>query len=153
MEAKESLIKLTKALIEVAIPIQKQILLDLLIGKVSNGISENNWEELETFGIGEAHDEEYWINLIDAAFEQGYVKTKPAKSNNYTISPTGKKFLKKPTSFILEDEDDFKGIAHDGGIDELVKEALGERITSEVKASPKTKQQIKLIRAIDRKIA
>lgn len=153
MEVKESLIKLIKGLTEIADPIQKEVLLDFLVGKESHAITENKYEELETFGIGETHDEEYWINLIDAAFEQGYIKTKPTKSNNYIVSPVGKKFLKKPTSFILDDEDDFKGIAQDGGIDEIVKEALGERITSEIKASPKTKQQIKLIRAIDRKIA
>lgn len=154
MEAKDSLVKLIKALLEVAAPIQKQTLLEFLTGKESNNITENKWEELETFGIGESHDEEYWITLIDAAFEQGYVKTKPAKSDNYVASPLGKKFAKKPSSFIIEEEEeDFKGIPQDGGIDELVQAALGERISSEVKASPKTKQQIKLIRAIDRKIA
>ena len=62
-------------------------------------------------------------------------------------------FKKALKNKIEEEEEDFKGIPQDGGIDELVQAALGERISSEVKASPKTKQQIKLIRAIDRKIA
>lgn len=153
MEAKESLVKLIKALIEIASPIQKQILIDFLLGKESRSIIEYKLEELETFGIGDAHDDEYWINIIDAAFEQGYIKTKPTKSNDYITTPAGKKFVKKPTSFIIEDEEDFKGITPEGGIDELVKEALVEKVGSETKASPKTKQQIKLIRAIDRKMA
>lgn len=153
MEAKESLVKLIKALIEIAVPIHKQTLLDFLSGKENRDIVENKWDELETFGIGEAHDDDFWIILIDAAFEQGYIKSKPAKSDSYLATSAGKKYVKKPTSFKIDDEDEFKGISSDGGIDELVKAALGEKVSSESKASPKTKQQIKLIRAIDRKIA
>ena len=76
MEAKESLQKLVTALLEAQMPIPRQTLIEFLTGKESGETSALKLDEMESFGIGEAHDEDFWANIIDAAYEKGYLKEK-----------------------------------------------------------------------------
>lgn len=156
MDARESLVKIIKALLEIGQPVSRQILTDYLVGKESREIEELRLDDKETYGIGDAHDDDYWTTIIDKAFESGYLKLKPAKSDNITASTEGKKFAKKPTSFVIDEEEDAPS-ENIGGLEDLedfivqIPNCGGDK--SEQTASTKTKQQIKLIHAIDRKIA
>lgn len=156
MDAKESLVKIIKAIIEIGQPVPRQLLTDYLIGKESREIEELGLYDNETYGIGDAHDEDYWTTIIDKAFECGYLKLKPSKSGKLTASKEGKKFVKKPTSFMIDEEEE----ATDENLtglrdleDLMVDIPSADANGLEQKASAKTKQQIKLIHAIDRKIA
>ena len=93
MDAKESLIKIIKALSEIEQPVPRQILIDYLTGKESREIEELGLYDNETYGIGDAHDEDYWTTIIDKAFESGFLKLKTAKSNKLAPSKEGKKFV------------------------------------------------------------
>ena len=70
MEAKESLIKVLKALQELDRPIARQSLIDFLAGKETEESIKGNWDDMETYGIGDTHEEEYWNTVIDAAIEK-----------------------------------------------------------------------------------
>ena len=156
MDAKESLIKIIKALLEIGQPVPRQILIDYLAGKESREIDELGLYDNDTYGIGDAHDEDYWMAVIDKAFERGYLKLKPAKSNKLAPSKEGKKFVKKPESFIIDDEEEATDENLTGleDLEDLIVQIPNtEADNAEQKASAKTKQQIKLIHAIDRKIA
>ncbi len=154
MEAKDSLVKLVKAMLEIGAPMSRQALIDFLTGKENRQEEESRYSEMETFGCGDNHDEDYWNMVITAALKEGYMKNKTVKSENFIPTPAGKKFMRKPISFVIEEEDDIEGnISADSGIDELVKLAQSEKIRIETMASERTKQQIKLIQAIDRHIA
>ena len=145
MDAKESLVKIIKALSEIGQSVPRQILTDYLTGKESRDIEELGLYDNDTYGIGDTHDEDYWTNIIDKAFESGYLKLKPAKSNKLAPSKEGKKFAKKPTSFIVDGLEDLEDL--------IVQIPNPETDNAGQKASAKTKQQIKLVHAIDRKIA
>jgi len=156
MDAKESLIKIIKSLLEIGQPVSRQVLTDYLTGKESREIEELGLDDNETYGIGDAHEEDYWTTIIDKAFESGYLKAKPSKSDKLTASKEGKKFAKKPTPFMVDEEEE----ATDENLsglrdleDLMVDIPSGDANSPEQKASTKTKQQIKLIHAIDRKIA
>lgn len=153
MEAKDSLVKIVKALTEIGSPVTRQMLNDFLVGKATREMEEQHLDDLETFGIGDTHDDDYWAGIIDAAYEQGYLKSKPAKSETIAVSTTGKKFAKKPTSFEIGDEEDPSAQLDDDGLDALVQMAQNDHMTSENVKSVRTKQQIKLIQAVDRKLA
>lgn len=156
MDAKESLIKIIKALLEIGQSVPRQILIDYLAGKESREIEELGLYDNDTYGIGDAHDEDYWMAVIDKAFERGYLKLKPAKSNKLAPSKEGKKFVKKPESFIIDDEEEATDENLTGleDLEDLIVQIPNtEADNAEQKASAKTKQQIKLIHAIDRKIA
>ena len=156
MDAKESLIKIIKALLEIGQPVTRQILTDYLMGKESREIAELGLDDNETYGIGDAHEEDYWTIVIDKAFESGYLKAKSAKSDNLTVSKEGKKFAKKPTAFMIDEEEEAtdENLSGLNDLEDLMADLPNADPNSpEQKASAKTKQQIKLIHAIDRKIA
>lgn len=155
MDSKDTLIKLLKALLELKDPIKRQPFLDFVTGRETSETEENLWDEMETYGIADSHDAEYLSSLIDAAFSAGYIKRKPAKRDSFIITPAGKRFLKKPVSFELKDEEEIAGelTSRDEGLDDILGSVVTTPVSCENIASPKTKLQIKLIHAIDRKIA
>lgn len=154
MEASDSLVKIIKALLEISKPIGRQHLTDFLTGKETRELEEMKLDDMETYGCGDSHDEDYWNMVLDAALQGGYIKSKTTKTENFVPTPAGKKFAKKPGSFEIDDEEDATGgMDSDSSLAELVMMAQNERMSAEYTASPRTQQQIKLIRAIDRKIA
>ena len=156
MDAKESLVKIIKALVEIGEPVSRQLLTDYLMGKESREIEELGLYDNETYGIGDAHDEDFWMAIIDKAFECGYLKLKTSKSEKLTPSKEGKKFAKKPTPFMIDEEEEATAESISGleDLEDLIVQMPNtESDDAEQKASAKTKQQIKLIHAIDRKIA
>lgn len=156
MDAKQTLIIALKALVEIKLALPKNIFVDLLMGKENKNIQENGLDETDAFGSGEGRDEEFWHTLLDAAVTAGYMKYKTVKAQNIGITPAGKKYVKNPEPFeIKEEEEDFNGDIKDDGIDDIVNSALKEKnqTTSKNLSSTRTRQQIKIIQAIDRKIA
>ncbi|MBQ2457751.1 MAG: hypothetical protein II275_06310, partial [Bacteroidaceae bacterium] len=155
MDAKQTLIIALNALVEVKNALPKNTFVDLLMGKGNKEIEENGWDEAEAFGAGEGRDEEFWHNLLEKAIEAGYIKIKAVKSQSISITPAGKKYLKKPEPFEIKEEEEFSEDIKEDGIDDIVNSALKEKSQSAQKSSssPRTRQQIKIIQAIDRKIA
>ncbi len=155
MEAKESLQKLATAMLEAQMPIPRQTLIEFLTGKESNETSEMRLDEMESFGIGDSHDEDYWANLIDAAYERGYLKEKSTRNDALVLSAEGKKFQKKPVSFVISDEDEDSSMPDDNAssVDDIISMTNTGRTAPRTGATSGHAQQfIKLIRAIDRKI-
>ena len=154
MEAKESIVKLIKALLEIEKPVPRQLLIDYMMGRRSRQIEEYELSDHDTFGVGETHDEDFWSTIIDAAYEGGLLKQMATKNNDLTPTATGKKFAKKPTSFILPDDESINESETDvPEIDSLLEQAQTDRSSATQIASPHAKQQIKLITAVDRHIA
>lgn len=154
MEAKESIVKLIKSLQEIDRPVQRQLLIDYLMGRRSRQIEEYELFDKETYGIGETHDEDFWSSIIDAAYEGGLLKQVASKNNALTPTAAGKKFAGRPTSFIIPDDEPINESVSDvPEIDSLLELAQKDRSATAGFASPHAKQQIKLITAVDRHIA
>ncbi|MBR6031984.1 MAG: hypothetical protein IKP36_08515 [Bacteroidaceae bacterium] len=154
MEAKESIVKLIKALLEIERPAPRLLLIDYMMGRRSRQIEEYKLSDYETFGIGETHDEDFWSTIIDAAYEGGLLKQIATQNNELTPTPAGKKFAKKPSSFTIPDDESITETeSDDPEIDSLLEQAQHDRSAAVQIASPHAKQQIKLITAIDRHIA
>lgn len=154
MEAKEAIVKIIKALLDIDEPTQRQLLIDYLMGRRSRQIEELGLSDKETFGIGESHDEDYWSTVIDAAYEGELLKQMASKKNALMPTTAGKKFAKKPQSFIISDDEAIGETESDvPEIDSILAQAQKEHQTSSSVASPQAKRHIKLITAIDRHIA
>jgi superfamily II DNA helicase RecQ len=154
MEAKEPIVKLIKALLEIDIPLQRQLLIDYMMGRRSRQIEEYGLSDKETYGIGETHDEDFWSMIIDAAYEGGLLKQMVTKNNALIPTAAGKKFSKKPSSFVIPDDESINENEPDvPEIDSLLEQAQKDRTIAGHSVSPLAKQQIKLITAIDRHIA
>lgn len=150
------LLTILKALLEVKSSLSRTLLIDLLMGKESKEIEELHLDETEAFGTGEEHDEDLWNTILDAATEAGYLKTKGVRTQKFTITPAGKKFVKAPETFtVSEEEEDLKNSTQVDSLVNLVASTMNEKLNAAqgMSTSPHTKRQIRLIQAIDRKIA
>lgn len=154
MEAKEPIVKLIKALVEINMPAQRQLLIDFLTGRRSRQIEEYELFDREYFGIGETNDEDFWATIIDTAYENGLIKQMVTKKNALVPTASGKKFIKKPKSFTIPDDESINETEPDvPELDSILEQAHRERQEAGHTVSPLAKQQIKLITAIDRHIA
>lgn len=154
MEAKEPIVKLIKALVEINMPAQRQLLIDFVMGRKSRQIEEYELFDRETYGIGETNDEDFWSSIIDVAYENGLIKQMVTKKNALMPTAVGKKFAKKPKSFVIPDDESITETETEvPEIDSLLEQAQSDRQIAGHTVSQLAKQQIKLITAIDRHIA
>ena len=154
MEAKEPIVKLIKALLEIDMPAQRQLLVDFMLGRRSRQIEEYSLPDKDSFGIGETYDEDFWSTIIDTAYENGFLKQMVTKKNALIPTAAGKKFAKKPKSVSLPDDESLGENDTDvSEIDSLLEQAQHDRLIAGHSVSELAKQQIKLITAIDRHIA
>lgn len=151
MDVKESAAKVIKALVEIGEPIPRQTLTDFVQGRKSHAIEEQELDELDTYGIGEAIDEDILAQAIDAAIEAGYIKQKSTRKNELAHTAAGKKFAKKPTPLEIQDGDELGSIDKDR-VEDVELDPLEEMMKID-HTSQHTKHQIRLIQAIDRKVA
>ncbi|MBO7118925.1 MAG: hypothetical protein J6W03_01235 [Bacteroidaceae bacterium] len=154
MEAKDPIVKLIKALVEINMPAPRQLLIDFLMGRRSRQIEEYELFDKEYFGVGETNDEDYWATIIDTAYENGLIKQMVTKKNALMPTATGKKFAKKPKSVTIPDDESISETESDvPEIDSILEQAQAENPVNGHTVSQLAKQQIKLITAIDRHLA
>jgi hypothetical protein len=154
MEAKEPIVKLIKALLEINMPAQRQLLIDFMMGIRSRQIEEYELFDKEYFGVGETNDEDFWATIIDIAYENGLLKQMVTKKNALVPTAAGKKFAKRPKSFTIPDDEAITETETDvPEIDSILEQAQKDRLMAGHTVSPLAKQQIKLITAIDRHLA
>ena len=154
MEAKEPIVKLIKALLEINMPAQRQLLIDFMMGRRSRQIEEYELFDKEYFGVGETNDEDFWATIIDTAYENGLLKQMVTKKNALLPTASGKKFAKKPKSFTIPDDVSINEAESEvPEIDSLLEQAQMDRPINGHTVSQLAKQQIKLITAIDRHLA
>ncbi|MDE5561690.1 MAG: hypothetical protein K2J00_07845 [Bacteroidaceae bacterium] len=157
MDIQDRIAKTIAVIQEAGQGLTRELLQNILLGNVTEEIQKQEFDSLESFGIAEDMDEMDWNAIFDRAIEEGLLKIKNQKNSTLTYTPEGKKFRKKPYSVTLRDgsgEEEHDGMADadinvvvSGTVDDRHEEALSH-VTSE-----RSKRQIKLIRAIDRKIA
>jgi len=153
MEAKEPIVKLIKALLEINMPAQRQLLIDFMMGRRSRQIEYELFDK-EYFGVGETNDEDFWATIIDVAYENGLLKQMVTKKNALVPTAAGKKFAKRPKSFTIPDDEAITETETDvPEIDSILEQAQKDRLMAGHTVSPLAKQQIKLITAIDRHLA
>lgn len=122
------------------------------------GLTRNQLKELLAPAEDTAAD---WNAVFDGALEVGLLKVKNQRLGTLTYTPDGKKFRKKPYPVTLSGDSAPRTPASSGadGVDEELLMVM--RGTSENRGddsaqhvtSARSKLQLKLIRAIDRKIA
>lgn len=157
MNIQDRIVKTIIVMQEAGQGLTRELLQNILIGKETEELQALELDQLESFGIAEGMEEEDWNSIFDRAIEEGLLKVKNQKQNTLTYTPEGKKFRKKPHTIILgdgTDEEDYGGVG-DAELDAVMRTAMGDRHNESANqpTSERSKRQIKLIHAIDRKIA
>lgn len=157
MNIQDRIVKTITVILEAGQGLTREQLQNILQGNETEELQSLELDQLESFGIAEGTDEEDWNAIFDRAIEEGLLKIKNQKQNTLTYTPEGKKYKKKPYAVILgdgSDDEDYGGVG-DAELDAVVSGAVSDRHNdaSAHVTSERSKRQIKLIQAIDRKIA
>ena len=124
IEATNQLDTALKAILAIKENFRADYVEDFVMGRETEEILAHKHQELEEFGSGEDDDERIWSPLIRQAVLAGYLKKEVENYGLLKLTSEGKKFIKKPKSFmIVEDneftEEDEAGMDHDGGTSAL----------------------------------
>ena len=119
IEAKDQLVIVLNTIIAIKENFRSDYVIDFIMGRETEDILAHNHQEHELFGAGEDEDEKLWNPVIRQALIAGYLKKEVENYGLLKITSAGKKFLKKPESFmIVEDKefnDDYEGVPEQEG--------------------------------------
>jgi ATP-dependent DNA helicase RecQ len=107
VEAKDSLIAVIEAIIAVKENFKSDYIINLLLGKETSEILAHKHEELDAFGSGMGEDEKVWNAVIRQALIAGYLNKDVENYGLLKVTDAGRKFLKKPVSFKIVEDNDF----------------------------------------------
>ena len=157
MNIQDKIVKSIIVIQEAGQGLTREQLQNILVGKDSEELQTLGFDQLDSFGIAESAEEEDWNSIFDRAIEEGLLKVKNQKQHTLTYTPEGKKFRKKPHAINMGDGDEEEGFVSvgDDELDAVMRSAMSERHDDSASrlTSQRSKRQIKLIQAIDRKIA
>ena len=108
MEAQDSLCAVIEAIIAVKENFKADYIIDILLGKETSEVLAHKHEELEVFGSGMGEEEKMWNAVIRQALIAGYLSKDVENYGLLKVTPEGHKFLKKPKSFKIVEDNDFE---------------------------------------------
>jgi superfamily II DNA helicase RecQ len=157
MNIQDKIVKSIIVIQEAGQGLTREQLHNILAGKETEELQSMELDQLESFGIADGTDEDDWNAIFDRAIEEGLLKIKNQKQHTITYTPNGKKYRKKPYAINLGDgseEEEYINVSEDE-LDAVMRIAMNEKQAEAYKhiTSERSKRQIKLIQAIDRKIA
>ena len=108
VEAQDSLCAVTETIIAVKENFKQDYIIDVLLGKETSEVLAHKHEELESFGSGMGTEERIWNAVIRQALIAGYLSKDVENYGLLKVTAEGKKFLKKPKSFKIVEDNDFE---------------------------------------------
>ena len=118
VEAKENLMLVLETIIDVKENFKADYIIDILRGNEAEAVLAHKHDELEEFGAGADVEEKVWNAIINQALLAGYIDKDVENYGILKVTNEGRKFLKKPTSFKVVEDNDFdedEEMAIDGG--------------------------------------
>ena len=124
IEASKLLVIVLKTVVALKENFRSDYVIDFIMGRETEEILAHKHHEHELFGAGEDEPEKHWNPVIRQALIGGYLAKEVENYGLLKITPAGKKFIKKPESFmIVEDHEfseDYEGLGeHEGATSAL----------------------------------
>jgi ATP-dependent DNA helicase RecQ len=107
VEAQDMLELLIEAVITLKENFKSEYVIDVLVGKETSDILSHKHEELECFGSGSDDDVKRWNAVVRQALIGGYLDKDVENYGLLKVTAKGKKFLSKPESFKVVEDNDF----------------------------------------------
>jgi ATP-dependent DNA helicase RecQ len=117
VEAQDEVTRALEAIFEVKEKYKAEHISDILVGKSTAAVKSFHHDELESFGMGDDHDEHFWNAVFRQSMVAGLITKDIENYGLLKITSAGHEFLKKPKPFHLvknhryddEDEDSVSG--------------------------------------------
>lgn len=107
VEAKELLCSVIETAIAVKENFKAEYIIDVLLGKETSDIQAHRHDDLSIFGTGMGEDEKVWNAVIQQGLIAGYLSKDVENYGLIKVTPQGQKFLKKPVSFKITEDNEF----------------------------------------------
>ena len=107
VEAKEELCAVIETITALKEKFKTDYIINILIGKETNEIKSYKHDELEMFGSMVADDQKKLSAIIRQAVISGYLDKDIENYGLLKVTKEGKKFVKKPVSFKIVEDNDF----------------------------------------------
>ena len=108
VEAQDSLCAVIETIIAVKENFKQDYIIDVLLGKETSEVLAHKHEELEVFGSGMGTEDRIWNAVIRQALLAGFLSKDVENYGLLKVTSDGKKFLKKPKSFKIVEDNDFE---------------------------------------------
>ncbi len=109
IDATQDVIKMLRTVSEVKSKYKAEHITDILTGKTSAAVKSFNHDKLSTFGIGNDHDHHYWNAVFRQTILAGLILKDIEYYGTLKITEKGETYLKKPETFMLVRNHDYKG--------------------------------------------
>ena len=133
IEAKDALLVVLKAIAAVKENFRQEYVIDFVKGRATDDIVSHKHNELEEFGAGENMDNKLWNPVIRQALISGYLKKDVENYGLLKLTASGKRFIKKPKSFLIVEDRKFKDDFDEDNIREGGCGALDQQLYSMLK--------------------
>lgn len=133
IEAKDALLVVLKAIAAVKENFRQEYVIDFVKGRATDDIVSHKHNELEEFGTGEDRDNKLWNPVIRQALISGYLKKDVENYGLLKLTASGKRFIKKPKSFLIVEDREFKDDFDEDNIREGGCGALDQQLYSMLK--------------------
>ena len=107
VEAQEMLCTVIDTILSVKENFKAEYIIDVLLGKETSEVLAHKHDELEVFGTGMGEEDKTWNAVIRQALIAGYLMKDVDSYGLLKVTPEGHKFLKKPQSFKITEDNDF----------------------------------------------
>ena len=112
-EAKQALLIALKAILVLKENFRQDYLVDFIIGNPTEDIVSHKHDELDEFGAGEDEDSKVWNPVIRQGIIAGYIEKEVENYGVLKVTTAGKKFMKKPVSFMIALDNEFSAYDED----------------------------------------
>lgn len=133
IEAKDALLVVLKAIAAVKENFRQEYVIDFVKGRATDDIVSHKHNELEEFGAGEDMNNKLWNPVIRQALISGYLKKDVENYGLLKLTASGKRFIKKPKSFLIVEDREFKDDFDEDNIREGGCGALDQQLYSMLK--------------------
>lgn len=133
IEAKDALLVVLKAIAAIKENFRQEYVIDFVKGRATDDIVSHKHNELEEFGAGEDMDNKLWNPVIRQALISGYLKKDVENYGLLKLTASGKRFIKKPESFLIVEDREFKDDFDEDNIREGGCGALDQQLYSMLK--------------------
>ena len=107
VEQKENLQLALKAILDLKENFKVDHIINYLRGVETESITAHKHDDLDDFGAGSDVEEKLWGAILHQASIAGYIEKEVENYGILKVTKAGKKFIKKPVSFMITEDNDF----------------------------------------------
>ena len=107
IEAQEQLVLVLQTVMALKENFCADHIIDFLVGRETEEIIAHKHQNHELFGAGEDMEEKHWNPVIRQALIAGYLRKDVENYGLLKLTSSGKKFIKKPESFMIVEDNEF----------------------------------------------